>query len=82
MFDSKKFLSDVSHEPGVYRMYDDKDQVIYVGKAKESKKAPFQLLPKKLKQQKTEALGVVNSSYWYDDYFFRNWSVIARAQLH
>ncbi len=35
MFDSKKFLSDVSHEPGVYRMYDDKDQVIYVGKAKD-----------------------------------------------
>ena len=23
MFDSKKFLSDVSHEPGVYRMYDE-----------------------------------------------------------
>ena len=32
MFDAKKFLADVSHEPGVYRMYDDKDQVIYVGK--------------------------------------------------
>lgn len=56
MFDSKKFLSDVSHKPGVYRMYDDKDQVIYVGKAKDLKKAPFQLFPKKLKQQKTEAL--------------------------
>lgn len=38
MFDSKKFLSDVSHKPGVYRMYDDKDQVIYVGKAKDLKK--------------------------------------------
>ena len=63
MFDSKKFLSDVSHKPGVYRMYDDKDQVIYVGKAKDLKKAPFQLLPKKLKQQKNRSLGVVNSSY-------------------
>ena len=51
MFDSKKFLSDVSHEPGVYRMYDDKDQVIYVGKAKDLKSA-FQLFSKKLKQQK------------------------------
>ena len=39
MFDSKKFLSDVSHEPGVYRMYDDKDLVIYVGKAKDLKSA-------------------------------------------
>ena len=38
MFDAKKFLADVSHEPGVYRMYDDKDQVIYVGKAKDLKK--------------------------------------------
>ena len=37
MFDAKKFLADVSHEPGVYRMYDDKDQVIYVGKAKDLK---------------------------------------------
>ena len=38
MFNYKKFLADVSHEPGVYRMYDDKDQVIYVGKAKDLKK--------------------------------------------
>ena len=37
MFNYKKFLADVSHEPGVYRMYDDKDQVIYVGKAKDLK---------------------------------------------
>ncbi len=43
MFDAKKFLADVSHEPGVYRMYDDKDQVIYVGKAKDLKKTSFKL---------------------------------------
>ena len=51
MFDSKKFLSDVSHEPGVYRTYDDKDQVIYVGKAKDLKSA-FPAISAKLKQQK------------------------------
>ena len=38
MFDSKKFLSDVSHEPGVYRMYDDKDQVIGVDTAEDLEK--------------------------------------------
>ena len=56
MFDSKKFLSDVSHEPGVYRMYDDKDQVIYVGKAKDLKKRLSSFFRKNLSSKITEAL--------------------------
>ncbi len=36
-FDSASFLKNVSSKPGVYRMLDDKQQVIYVGKAKNLK---------------------------------------------
>lgn len=34
-FDAKAFLRTVPHRPGCYRMYGAKDQVIYVGKAKD-----------------------------------------------
>ncbi len=37
-FDHKAFLATVSSKPGVYRMIDQKDRVIYVGKAKNLKK--------------------------------------------
>lgn len=37
-FDAKAFLSRVTDKPGVYRMYDATDTVIYVGKAKDLKK--------------------------------------------
>ena len=37
-FDSVTFLSTVSTKPGVYRMMDDQQKVIYVGKAKNLKK--------------------------------------------
>lgn len=64
MFDAKKFLADVSHEPGVYRMYDDKDQVIYVGKAKDLKKTSFKLFfVKNLSSKKNRGVGSINSSY-------------------
>ena len=37
IFDSDAFLKNVTSKPGVYRMLDDKEQVIYVGKAKNLK---------------------------------------------
>ena len=37
-FDADSFLKTVSSEPGVYRMFDSEQQVIYVGKAKNLKK--------------------------------------------
>ena len=37
-FDHKAFLATVNNKPGVYRMLDKHDKVIYVGKAKELKK--------------------------------------------
>ncbi|MEE9351708.1 MAG: excinuclease ABC subunit UvrC [Thiotrichaceae bacterium] len=36
-FDSASFLKTVPHKPGVYQMMDSKDQVLYVGKAKDLK---------------------------------------------
>jgi len=36
-FDSASFLKNVTSKPGVYRMLDEKEQVIYVGKAKNLK---------------------------------------------
>ncbi|MBZ9610709.1 excinuclease ABC subunit UvrC [Rheinheimera maricola] len=35
MFDAKSFLKSVPHQPGVYRMINAADKVIYVGKAKD-----------------------------------------------
>ena len=36
-FDASKFLKHVTSEPGVYRMFDSEQTVIYVGKAKNLK---------------------------------------------
>ena len=37
-FDSKAFLKNTSSKPGVYRMYDESGELLYVGKAKNLKK--------------------------------------------
>ncbi len=36
-FDSIRFLKTVPHKPGVYRMMDDKEHILYIGKAKDLK---------------------------------------------
>lgn len=56
MFDSKTFLKNVSHQAGVYLMFDKNDKVIYVGKAKDLKKRLSSYFRTHLASKKTEAL--------------------------
>lgn len=55
-FDAKAFLRTVPNRPGCYRMYGDKDQVIYVGKAKDLKKRLSSYFMKCEQNRKTTAL--------------------------
>lgn len=55
-FDHKAFLASVSEQPGVYRMYDIAQTVIYVGKAKQLKKRLASYFRKDVGSNKTKAL--------------------------
>ena len=54
--DSSAFLKTVPGSPGVYRMYGDKSQVIYVGKAKDLKKRLASYFRSNVDSVKTRAL--------------------------
>lgn len=55
-FDHEQFLKHLSAEPGVYRMYDVRGDVIYVGKAKNLKKRVSSYFRKKVDSVKTHTL--------------------------
>ncbi|MCP3697138.1 MAG: GIY-YIG nuclease family protein, partial [Aliivibrio sp.] len=55
-FDSNAFLKSVTHQPGVYRMYNTEAEVIYVGKAKDLKKRLSSYFRSNIPSEKTKAL--------------------------
>lgn len=55
-FDAEKFLATVPDLSGVYRMFDEKNKVIYVGKAKNLKKRLASYFRRHLANRKTESL--------------------------
>ncbi|WJG11202.1 excinuclease ABC subunit UvrC [Aliiglaciecola sp. LCG003] len=55
-FDSENFLKNLTPKPGVYRMYNSNQDVIYVGKAKNLKKRVSSYFRKNLDSIKTRAL--------------------------
>lgn len=56
VFDPQHFLKNLSNSPGVYRMYNDKREVIYVGKAKNLKKRVSSYFRKNVDNAKTQTL--------------------------
>ncbi|RUO79333.1 excinuclease ABC subunit UvrC [Pseudidiomarina taiwanensis] len=55
-FDHKAFLKDLTHQPGVYRMYDESGTIIYVGKAKDLRKRVSSYFRKQHDVPKTQVL--------------------------
>lgn len=55
-FDAQHFLKHLTASPGVYRMYNDAEEVIYVGKAKNLKKRVSSYFRGNLDNNKTRAL--------------------------
>ncbi|MBK2126333.1 excinuclease ABC subunit UvrC [Fangia hongkongensis] len=55
-FDISDFLKNVSTHPGVYRMYDDTKEIIYIGKAKNLHKRLNSYYSKSIKDIKTQTL--------------------------
>ena len=55
-FDHQAFLASVSEQPGVYRMYNNEQIIIYVGKAKNLKKRLASYFRKDITSVKTRAL--------------------------
>ena len=55
-FDIERFLASLTHRPGVYRMLDSRNDVIYVGKARDLKKRVTSYFGSKAFLPKTQAL--------------------------
>lgn len=55
-FDAKQFLKSLTHQPGVYRMYDASGDIIYVGKAKDLRKRVGSYFRSQVDSPKTQTL--------------------------
>src|SRR5690554_6807257 len=55
-FNPKHFTKHLTHQPGVYRMYDETGEVIYVGKAKDLKRRVSSYFRKNIDTPKTQTL--------------------------
>lgn len=56
LFDAQRFLAQVPHQPGIYRMFNAQETIIYVGKAKDLNKRLKSYFNKQSKTLKTDLL--------------------------